>query len=130
MALSREAVARKAAEEEAKAKAAKAKAKEKEVVEMSDDGAFEITSTPEPEPGAITEEDAATPEAAKDEGDDAEKDDDDKEPPPPGNGMVLDNYSWTQQLGDLQVVVPVPEGTKGKMLTVDINVDVEVRRQR
>merc|ERR1719191_220639 len=51
---------------------------------------------------------------------DAEKDDDDKEPPPPGNGMVLDNYSWTQQLSDLQVTVPVPPGTKSRMLNVDI----------
>ena len=111
----REAVARKQREKEESERK-----KAKDVVEMSDDGAFEITSTPEPEPGAITEEDAATPGAAKEDGDDADKDDDDKEPPPPGNGMVLDNYSWTQQLSDLQVTVPVPPGTKSRMLNVDI----------
>ena len=38
----------------------------------------------------------------------------------PGNGMILDDYSWTQQLSDLQVVVPVPDGIKGKDLVVDI----------
>jgi hypothetical protein len=31
---------------------------------------------------------------------------------------VLEKYSWTQQLADLQVVVPVPPGTKTRDLKV------------
>jgi hypothetical protein len=37
-----------------------------------------------------------------------------------GNGGKTDKYVWTQQLGDLSVSVPVPAGTKTKMLDVKI----------
>lgn len=38
----------------------------------------------------------------------------------PGNGGKTDRYVWTQQLADLSINVPVPEGTKTKMLDVKI----------
>ena len=37
-----------------------------------------------------------------------------------GNGGKTDKYVWIQQLADLTVNVPVPEGTKTKMLDVKI----------
>mmetsp|Transcript_18175 Transcript_18175/g.32995 ORF Transcript_18175/g.32995 Transcript_18175/m.32995 type:complete len:346 (+) Transcript_18175:43-1080(+) len=119
-------------EEERKARAAKAKAAEPEVVEVSADGGFDLddapaddaasaTSTPPAPPAAgATGGGAAADTDATDASAEAEEEEEDKEPPPPGNGMVLENYSWTQQLGDLQVVVPVPVGTKGRDLVVDI----------
>lgn len=35
-----------------------------------------------------------------------------------GNGGTTDRYRWTQALGDLMVIVPLPPGTKTKMLDV------------
>ena len=37
-----------------------------------------------------------------------------------GNGGSTDRYTWTQQMSDLSVTVPVPAGTKTKMLDVKI----------
>jgi hypothetical protein len=37
----------------------------------------------------------------------------------PGNGGRTDRYVWTQTLGELTVNIPVPKGTKGKMLDID-----------
>ena len=39
---------------------------------------------------------------------------------PVGNGAVHDKYRWTQSLQDLQVMIPVPAGTKAKHLVIDI----------
>ena len=39
---------------------------------------------------------------------------------PVQNGAVHDKYRWTQTLGDLAVMVPVPAGTKAKSLVIDI----------
>ena len=39
---------------------------------------------------------------------------------PINNGGICPNYTWTQNLQDLQVLVSVPAGTKAKMLTVEI----------
>lgn len=39
---------------------------------------------------------------------------------PVRNGDDLGKYRWTQNLGDVTVEVPVPEGTRGKMCTVVI----------
>lgn len=120
----KEAAQKKAAREAEKAAKAASTPEEPEVVELGDDGAFdmdaaeEVTPTdatpPPPPEGATDEADAG---AAEEE---PKEEEEDKEPPPPGNGMILDDYSWTQQLSDLQVVVPVPDGIKGKDLVVDI----------
>ena len=38
----------------------------------------------------------------------------------PGNGCTTDRYSWTQTLQDVSVAFPVPAGTKGRDVTVEI----------
>eukprot|EP01025_Chloroclados_australasicus_P060147 TRINITY_DN7686_c0_g1_i1.p1 TRINITY_DN7686_c0_g1~~TRINITY_DN7686_c0_g1_i1.p1 ORF type:complete len:232 (+),score=48.39 TRINITY_DN7686_c0_g1_i1:236-931(+) len=40
-----------------------------------------------------------------------------------GNGADYENYSWTQTLSEITMQVPVPEGTRGKDLTVQIDKD-------
>ncbi|KAL5568352.1 hypothetical protein UlMin_024927 [Ulmus minor] len=37
-----------------------------------------------------------------------------------GNGLDLDNYSWTQTLQEVSVVIPVPAGTKARFVVCDI----------
>lgn len=48
------------------------------------------------------------------------EEEEDKIPAPPGNGGRTDRFVWTQQLSELAVNIPMPAGTKAKMLTVDI----------
>ncbi|KAI5001815.1 hypothetical protein ZWY2020_026465 [Hordeum vulgare] len=43
--------------------------------------------------------------------------------PNSGNGLDLDNYSWTQQLPEVNISVPVPEGTKGRSVVCEIKKD-------
>ncbi|KAJ8510374.1 hypothetical protein OPV22_000808 [Ensete ventricosum] len=40
--------------------------------------------------------------------------------PNSGNGMDLDNYSWTQTLQEVTVNIPVPQGTKSRFVTCEI----------
>ncbi|XP_030441519.2 protein BOBBER 1-like [Syzygium oleosum] len=40
--------------------------------------------------------------------------------PNKGNGLDLENYSWTQTLQEVTVHVPVPKGTKGRFVVCDI----------
>eukprot|EP01032_Pedospumella_encystans_P010177 gene10177-11915_t len=48
------------------------------------------------------------------------EEEEDKTPAPIGNGGRTDKYVWIQQLSDLTVNIPVPEGTKTKMLDVKL----------
>jgi hypothetical protein len=129
------AATKKQAVKEAKAKAEK---KEESVVEMTD-GAFDISEvaaaapTPSPpvavaaaaapvaaEPAAthkvkLTREIPMTPEK-KDDDDDNEK----KEKPVGNGGVVPDRYVWTQTLSEVNVVITVPENTRGRDLNVTI----------
>ena len=41
--------------------------------------------------------------------------------PAPGNGGKTDKYVWTQTLSEVTVNIPVPSGTKTKMLDVEIS---------
>eukprot|EP00743_Colponemidia_sp_Colp-15_P000899 GILK01000992.1.p1 GENE.GILK01000992.1~~GILK01000992.1.p1 ORF type:complete len:317 (+),score=83.41 GILK01000992.1:53-1003(+) len=56
--------------------------------------------------------------AKKEEGEEEE----DSTPPPEGNGGKTDKYVWTQTLGALEIVVPVPRGTTAKQISCDIGV--------
>eukprot|EP01117_Protostelium_nocturnum_P015732 TRINITY_DN611_c0_g3_i4.p2 TRINITY_DN611_c0_g3~~TRINITY_DN611_c0_g3_i4.p2 ORF type:complete len:275 (+),score=84.93 TRINITY_DN611_c0_g3_i4:91-915(+) len=38
--------------------------------------------------------------------------------PNSGNGSTGKGYTWTQELGELEVSIPVPEGTRGKLMNV------------
>ncbi|WOL11551.1 protein BOBBER 1-like [Canna indica] len=40
--------------------------------------------------------------------------------PNSGNGLDLDNYSWTQTLQEVTVNIPVPQGTKSRFVTCEI----------
>lgn len=69
-----------------------------------------IGSEPLNVPESETEEEAAARVAKEEE--------EDNTPPPPGNGGKTDKYVWTQQLADLAINIPVPVGTKAKMLDI------------
>lgn len=40
--------------------------------------------------------------------------------PNAGNGLDLEKYSWTQQLPEVNITIPVPQGTKSRFVVVDI----------
>lgn len=100
------------------------------VIEMTSEGVFDATlskapatasGAPAPAEGdkggngaAATAEDGKADEEAEAEAEE------DKTPPPPGNGGSTDKYTWTQTLSEVSVVLPLPPGTKTKMLEVDI----------
>jgi len=56
------------------------------------------------------------------ESDKDEKDEGDAKPPV-GNGGSTDKYIWTQTLEELIVNIPVPAGTRGKHLNVELDVE-------
>lgn len=51
------------------------------------------------------------------------KDEKSKPPPPPGNGGILEKYTWTQTLQDVDVSIWLPENFNKKELTVDMTAD-------
>jgi hypothetical protein len=56
-----------------------------------------------------------------DKDDDEDEDDKNKSPPPVGNGGTVEGkYVWTQTLQEVTVVVPLPDNTRARDLTVDI----------
>ncbi|KAL5200032.1 hypothetical protein ABZP36_021235 [Zizania latifolia] len=93
---------RKAAEEERKAKAPAADEK--------------------PESSVVTEERAPESSAGK-VNIDVEKEEGNVRKPNAGNGLDLDKYSWTQQLTEVNITVPVPQGTKSRFVVCDIKKD-------
>jgi len=48
------------------------------------------------------------------------EDERDKYPTPVNNGGVTDKYYWTQTLSEMQLNIPLPDGTEGKQLSVSI----------
>jgi len=130
----------------ANAAAAKKVSGEEDVVELAADGSFDMTAAPVAKPAAAAaakkadEPVPAIPKASgtgAGDGDDVNddaldekvidvdapiegEDEDDGTPAPEGNGGTTDKYIWTQSLGEVEVRVAVPEGTKTKMLKVDL----------
>ncbi len=105
---------------------AKSGVAEDDVLEMTADGEFDASaSVAPPKPPAET---PIVANASSKEGDDIEEDD--KSPPPEGNGGSTDLYKWTQTLSEVTVNIPVPAGTKAKMLNVDLkNTSVRITLQ-
>jgi len=129
-----------AAKRKKEAEKAAAAAKEEGVIELGEEG-FDVSSGPGPSPEkkveaaavpqAPTDEKAAKPAtaisnadgaAANPKNDDGNADDEeDSSPPPVGNGgTVAGKYVWTQTLSELNVVVPLPDNTRGRDLDVTI----------
>lgn len=78
-----------------------------------------ISKSPPPEVTKDTSmPDPATPEEGNDE--EEEKDDPNLQKPNSGNGGSTDKYSWVQTLAEATVNIPIPAGTKSRMLTVEI----------
>ncbi len=100
---------RKADEEKRRARLAEEKAK---VQKQEESRIEELT----PEEAAALKAGGA---AASGEGGEGEGEEE-KGAQPINNGGICPNYTWTQNLQDLQVLVSVPAGTKAKMLTVEI----------
>jgi len=132
------------AEEATKAKALAEKkapkAQEDDVLEMTEDGTFDTASLP-PAPAAAAvaapavvskpsadaapmpmDTDSPVEFAETDEERERKirEEEEDKTPPPLGNGGSTDSYVWIQQLADLTVNIPMPEGIKTKMLDIKI----------
>jgi len=114
--------------DDSKTKIKEPKVEEQEVIEMTNDGAFDISKTSENEAKAQSPTPAAETEASSErkvEVKDQETTDaggkKGKGPPPIGNGGTVDGkYVWTQTLSEVCVTVPVPENTRGKDLNVSI----------
>jgi len=124
----------KKAKEEAKRKKAEAavvKEKKKEededeVFELGDDG-FDVSSSTPSKSEAVEVADTATtcPQASSPNDDDEAKksteEEDDNGPPPLGNGGTVPNkYTWTQTLSEVNINTPLPQGTRGRDLSVII----------
>jgi hypothetical protein len=109
-----------------------------EVLELTEDGEFDVDAIPSLPPvqkAPKLDEDAAKALAeaplSSEEADMKEKEEEeDKTPPPEGNGGSVDGkYVWTQTLSELTVNVPVPPGTKAKQLDVTFtNTQIKVCR--
>mmetsp|Transcript_22285 Transcript_22285/g.37534 ORF Transcript_22285/g.37534 Transcript_22285/m.37534 type:complete len:222 (-) Transcript_22285:308-973(-) len=100
---------------------------------MSEDGSFDTATTAvkPPAPPVPVKVGEASPDDFPETQEEKERkereEEEDKTPPPPGNGGKTDKYVWTQQLADLSVNIPMPAGTKSKMLDVQLtNVGLKV----
>ncbi|OWM79639.1 protein BOBBER 1 [Punica granatum] len=71
----------------------------------------------------VKEEEKAVPEVEMKDAEAEKKEEEEKSgliAPNRGNGLDLENYSWTQTLQEVTVNVPVPKGTKGRFVVCDI----------
>ncbi|GMY38495.1 protein BOBBER 1-like [Fagus crenata] len=61
-----------------------------------------------------------TKKAAEKEQEEKQKEKDNKLVPNEGNGLDMENYSWGQSLQEITINVPVPQGTKSRLVLCDI----------
>jgi hypothetical protein len=104
---------------EAKEKSVK---KEEDVIELGEDGGFDISNSNAVE--ATTAADDSEPkvekQSASTDTDTSTKEEDDS-PPPLGNGGTTPNYTWTQTLSELSLSLPLPPNTRARDLSVAIS---------
>lgn len=109
------------------------KPKESDVIEMGNDGGFDISGSPPPSMTKSIPKKVATKaqvttstpnekEESKPKLDKTTaKEEDTKETPPLGNGgTVPGKYVWTQTLAEVSINIPVPDHTRGRDLNVTI----------
>ncbi|VAH69648.1 unnamed protein product [Triticum turgidum subsp. durum] len=85
---------------------------------ISEDIMQEDEASPQQQQAAAAVKDNSSTEAEK-----KEKEESKGRQPNSGNGLDLDNYSWAQQLPEVNLTVPVPEGTKGRSVVCEIKKD-------
>uniref|UniRef100_A0ACD5VD47 Uncharacterized protein n=1 Tax=Avena sativa TaxID=4498 RepID=A0ACD5VD47_AVESA len=100
--------------EERKVRDAKRKAEELEKKAAAEKERAVKEAAAVTEAGSSGEKDSST--EAKEEESKAKK-------PNAGNGLDLEKYSWTQQLPEVNLSVPVPEGTKSRFVVCEIKKD-------
>ena len=115
----------KAQAEQAAKVAAMAAAHDSGVAEVTEEEAAiieaqEAAKKANPAAATAVAEDAAAAEENKAEGEEGKAEEEKGQVPNSGNGGSTDKYSWTQELAEVTVNIPIPEGTTSKMLTVDI----------
>jgi len=112
---------RKAEEEKRRQRIEKDKLAKLEKEKEDDSRVEDITDT---QNASVTTTDGAAAASSSADAADAKGNDEDdgegKGLTPVNNGAVHDTYRWVQSLQDLQVMVPVPKGTKAKQLVIDI----------
>ncbi|KAF7033526.1 hypothetical protein CFC21_044609 [Triticum aestivum] len=89
---------------------------------ISEDIMQEDETSPQPQQqqaAAAAQKDNSSTEAEKKETEEESK----GRQPNSGNGLDLDKYSWAQQLPEVNLTVPVPEGTKGRSVVCEIKKD-------
>ena len=106
-----------------KSKTVKASAPQKKdeaaVVEIGNDGVFDVSNAPEArkEPSLPV----SSPDPFKEKKTEVANSSSDDDTPPLGNGgTVPDKYTWTQTLAEVQITVPLPSGTRGRDMSVAI----------
>ena len=108
------------AKQAAKKKSPIAKKDPEEVVEVGQDGGFDV-SPAKPVSKPVEVKDPLHSKEASEETVASSKNNEATEPPPVGNGGTVDGkYVWTQTLSEVNMNVPLPENTRGRDLHVTI----------
>jgi hypothetical protein len=108
------------------------KKQEDDVIELDEDGGFDISNSADSSAAAAggvdsniaadePKQPASTENAPSDAAPQAESnsaEDQDDSPPPLGNGGTTDKYTWTQTLSELCISLPLPPNTRARDLNV------------
>ncbi|KAG8092746.1 hypothetical protein GUJ93_ZPchr0012g20879 [Zizania palustris] len=106
--------------EERMARETKRKAEEADRKAAEEERKAKAPAEDKPESSVVTEE---LDSSAGKNNMEVEKEEGNVRKPNAGNGLDLENYSWTQQLPEVNVTVPVPQGTKSRFVICDIKKD-------